>query len=412
MAFALCAALTCCAHARAQDTRPAEESTQEEIRALHDRIDALERTLQTREGAAAPSEGAFGQGNLFNPSLTFFFDMGGSLSSNGNDPRYNRFNLREIEMDARAPIAPFADGVFILAFVEEFDDDEGEFENEVEVEEAYIDFHTLPWDTSITGGKFRNAFGRNNVLHTHDLPQVDRPLAVQAFLGEEGLVTIGASADWLVPNPWDSYIELTAQVVNADGGEESPILGGGAGAEDPAFLGHVKVFEDVGQNASVEVGGSYLWGRTTDDADFDANVFGIDGTYQWRNPQAPDRKSFLFQTELFFSDSDVEDAGGAFRNSAFGTYAFAQWQLDRNWYAGVRVDYTDFPAIEERAVTDRDWAVSPYVSFYLTEFLRLRFEYQHLEQRTDGSWDSEEIFFFQITYLFGAHPPHPYWVNR
>ena len=56
----------------------------------------------------APSTG---QGNLLNPQITAFFDMGGSLSSDGDNKARNRFNLRETELDLRGAVSPLADGV-------------------------------------------------------------------------------------------------------------------------------------------------------------------------------------------------------------------------------------------------------------------------------------------------------------
>ena len=362
----------------------------------------------------SPIGSALGQGNLFNPQITAFFDMGASLSTNDDNEQFNRFNLREVELDFRAAIAPIADGVLIVAFGEEIEDgDEGiEVETHIAIEEGYIDFHTLPFDLAAKGGKFRNAFGRNNLLHTHDLPQVTRPLAVAAFFGHEGLATVGGSVSWLVPNPWDQYIELVGQVVNADGGEESPILGG-PNADNPAAVAHLKWFTDLTDTSSLEIGGSYLFGRTHEDSDFDANLFGVDVTYQDRDPESPDTRSLMFQTELFWASNDVDDEDtGPFRNRSFGMYAFGQAQFAQNWYTGVRVDYTEFPNSESRSRNDQDWAVSPYVSWYLTEFLRLRFEYQHREFEVDGDWDSEDNFLFNIMFSIGSHPPHPYWVNR
>ncbi len=361
-----------------------------------------------------PAGSALGQGNLFNPQITAFFDLGASLSTNDDNEQFNRFNLREIELDFRAAIAPFADGVLIIAFGEEIEDgDEGiEIDTHIAVEEGYVDFHTLPFDLAVKGGKFRNAFGRNNLLHTHGLPQVTRPLAVAAFLGPEGLAAVGGSVSWLVPNPWDQYIELVGQVVNADGGEESPILGG-PDADNPAAVAHLKWFTDLTDTSSLEIGGSYLFGRTNEDADFDAHLFGVDVTYQYRDPESPDTRSLLFQTELFWASNDVDDEDtGPFRNHSFGMYAFGQAQLTQNWYAGVRVDYTEFPNSESRGRNDQDWAVSPYVSWYLTEFLRLRVEYQHREFEVEGDWDSEDNLLFNIMFSIGSHPPHPYWVNR
>jgi hypothetical protein len=29
-----------------------------------------------------------------------------------------------------------------------------------------------------------------------------------------------------------------------------------------------------------------------------------------------------------------------------------------------------------------------------------------------GEWTDDENFFFAMTFSIGAHPAHPYWVNR
>ena len=58
------------------------------------------------------------------------------------------------------------------------------------------------------------------------------------------------------------------------------------------------------------------------------------------------------------------------------------------------------------------WGVSSYLSWYLNEALRLRLEYQHLDRDLVGGDDSEESLLLGLTFYIGAHPPHPYWVNR
>ena len=361
----------------------------------------------------APSAGS--STNLLNPAVTVFLDTGGSISSRGNNKALNRFNLREAEIDFRAAVAPFADGVLIIAIEEEIESLSGgevEIDRVFALEEGYIDFHTLPGDLSLRIGKFRNAFGVNNLLHTHDLPQVTRPLVVTKFLGPEGLNTTGVSLSWLVPNVWDKYIELRAEIVNADGGEEAPLLGG-PNAENPAALAHVKLFDDVGANGTLEIGASYLFARTSDDADFDGHTFGLDATYQWIDPDPAKFRSLIWQSELFWSHNDI-DRGPfrSLRNDAFGFYTFGQYQFHRDWYAGLRADYSEFPNSESRGLDDWDFALSPYVSWYITEFLRLRGEYQHRIFKIDNDRRSEEALFLQLTFVFGSHPPHPYWVNR
>jgi hypothetical protein len=100
------------------------------------------------------------------------------------------------------------------------------------------------------------------------------------------------------------------------------------------------------------------------------------------------------------------------RHHSFGAYVMAQYQLGQNWYAGLRYDYTEFPNLETRGPDDEDWAASSYVSWYLTESLRLRLEYQHLGTEINSRHKDEDLLMLGLTFYIGAHPPHPYWVNR
>jgi len=359
--------------------------------------------------------GGAGATNELNPQTTIFFDGGGSVSSKGSNKALNRFNLREVELDFRAAISPSADGVVIATLEEDIAQDRRgniSTDRNVDIEEAYINFHSLPYDLSLKFGKFRNAFGVNNVLHTHDLPQVDRPLALRSFLGPEGVLTTGASLSWLVPNPWDKYIEARVEVVNSDSGTEAPILGG-PNADNPAVIVHVKYFDDVTETSTFEIGGSYLYGSTSTDSDFDANLFGLDLTYRWTDPDPSLFHSWLVQGELFWANNDIDR--GVFRsqrNSSFGAYLITQYQINRDWYAGIRSDYTEFPNSESRSADDVDVAVSPYVTWYVSEFLRARLQFQHRWIDRGRSNRSEDVVFAQITGVIGAHPPHPYWAHR
>ena len=401
---------------RVEEMERSRAEDQRRIRELEEKLETDRYADESDEASVVEAEAtgsvggaATGQGNLLNPQITAFLDMGGSLSSDGDNKARNRFTLREAELDLRAAVSPRADGVLVIAMGEEIEDPFGDvrIDFKFEVEEGYLDVHTLPWDLALKAGKFRASFGRNNLLHTHDLPQVTRPLAVQAFLGPEGLATVGASLSWLVPNPWDRYVELAAQVVNADGGSESPILIG-PGAENPAVLSHLKLFQDVGDTGSLELGTSFLYSRASGGRD-DGYTVGADVTYMWRDPAAADFRSLLFQGELFWSNSDFDDGNS---DDYWGFYAFGQYQFAQNWYAGIRYDYTDFPNLEVRRQTDSDWAISPYVTWYLYEALRLRLEYQHLDRDQMGRDDTEDAIFLGLTFYIGAHPPHPYWVNR
>ena len=101
--------------------------------------------------------------------------------------------------------------------------------------------------------------------------------------------------------------------------------------------------------------------------------------------------------------ADSYDPGGVKRN-AWGAYLLGQQQLNRDWYAGLRLDWTQDPNDDSL----ERWAVNPYVSWYWSEFLRWRLQYQH----RGGDGPSEDVLYLQATFIFGAHPPHPYWAMR
>jgi len=175
----------------------------ERAREIEEITEAVKSELAEPQPSSSPfdlSASGFGATNQLNPQTTIFFDAGGSVSSRGDNKALNRFNFREAELDFRAAISPSVDGVVILTLEEDIAQDfNGNINTDrnVDIEEGYINFHSLPHDLSLKFGKFRNVFGVNNTLHTHDLPQVDRPLAVRSFLGPEGLLTTGASLSWL-----------------------------------------------------------------------------------------------------------------------------------------------------------------------------------------------------------------------
>jgi hypothetical protein len=129
-------------------------------------------------------------------------------------------------------------------------------------------------------------------------------------------------------------------------------------------------------------------------------LYGLDATLLRTDPTGRFNNT-LFQAEVFHGD--VDQQGGATEH-AWGAYVLAQQQLTRDWYAGLRLDWAEDPNDDRR----ERWAASPYVSWYWSEFLRWRLQYQH----RGGDAPDEDVLYLQATFIFGAHPPHPYWAMR
>lgn len=345
----------------------------------------------------------------FNPDIAVVSDFLGTWSDNRGNNAYNRFDTREVELDMRAAVDPRADGVLILAFARDvenpvFPEDEpleGP-DSEVEVEEAYLFLHDfgIP-NLTAKVGRFHVRFGRQNLLHLHNLPTSDPPLVNQAFLAPEALTDSGLSLSYLIPNPWHQYLEVDLELLAGEGaGSESPTLRGDLNVDSPAVNTHLLWNTDLNDAWNLELGGSWLWGHADPENALDVNLLGGDLTLLHTDPTGGFNNKVL-QPEFIYGLVDQADGS---RNEAWGAYLLAQQQLDKDWYAGVRLDWTEDPNSPDSDA----WGVSPYLSWYWNEFLRFRLGYQH----RGGDVPDDNVVMLQITWVFGAHPPHPYWAMR
>ena len=317
----------------------------------------------------------------------------------------NRFNLREAEIDLRVPVDPFADAVLIMSLESE---QPGKFETGIE--EGYVNIKKLPFMTSPLGlkfqvGRFRPAFGKLNLLHTHDLPTSSRSLPTEEFLGEEGFIQEGVSADFFVPSPWSVNTALNARLQVLSGGE---IAVSPESRNKLAYVGNLRWFQAVGDTHTAEVGWSSYWHPGNVDGAI-MRLHGLDFSYRWKPLRQGQWRSYLLGGEFMFSDrrSDGVQAASAGSKRPFGATVFTQWQLDRRKYVGVRGDYTKAlvdPDLERRSLT-------PYLSYYFSEFLRLRLSYEHRWSDFVDE-DGRHSVFAELNWIFGAHPPEPFWVNK
>lgn len=326
-------------------------------------------------------------------------------------------NLREVEVDLRVPVDPYADAVMIASFESEMP---GTFS--AGIEEGYVNIKKLPFMESPLGlkfqvGRFRPAFGRFNTLHTHDLPQSTRSLATQEFLGEEGFIQQGVSADFFVPLPVDDNSSLNARL---------QILGGGDVALAPesnqrlAYLGNLRWFRSYGSSHSTDIGwSSYIRPGTADHPV--ARMHAVDFLYRWRPTRLGQWKSYLLGGEVLFADHARANAAEPVEvaeaveplspdrddQRPMGYSVFTQWQFDRRKYGGLRWDDSSTlvdPGVRRRSMT-------PYMSYYFSEFLRLRLNLEH-RWSDIALEDGRNSFWVELNWIFGAHPPEPFWVNR
>ncbi len=133
-----------------------------------------------------------------NPNISVLGDFFGAVSTSGNNLineesefsyGNNGMYMRGLEMTFESAIDPFARGKVIMHL----------HQDELEVEEAYMEILNLPFNLKLKTGIFYAEYGLLNRYHTHALPQFDRPRAATNYFGNEGIGGIGISGNFLLP---------------------------------------------------------------------------------------------------------------------------------------------------------------------------------------------------------------------
>ena len=360
-----------------------------------DELEALLEEMTLEEAAAPEGAGLFeslGRAvQSFNPDISVNVDFVGHYSSNEGGELDDEFRVREVELGFTAPVDPYTRADIFLG-IHQHDD-----EWKLHVEEAYLTYLGMPWDLQPRFGRFKTTFGKANPVHIHALPWVEYPLVIQNYFGHEGLSGDGVGVGWLVPNPWDRYIELTYEVINNDSS-----LFAGKETDDFVHSFHLKNFFDLSDATTLEAGVSFA--TAPNDEGHGGNrtmVEGVDLTLKWRPPQAARYKAFTWQTEVLAAQADLR--GG--QETTGGMYTAADYQFARRWVVGARYDYSQLPFSSSL----HEHGYSTYLTFLQSEYLYWRLGYLFTDRnfRREGDKNEHEVF-LQCNFSLGPHPAHEY----
>lgn len=350
-------------------------------------IEELEREMGAL-GRRSPSSRDRGQvsrsGLTTNPDISVIGDFRAWYLS--EEDRNFDLAMHEIETSFRGAVDPYARADVYVSIVNEED------EIIFELEEGYLTTLSLPYRLQARVGKFRSNFGKINRIHPHALPHPDLPLLNEYFLGEEGLKDEGISVNWLVPNP-SFFQELTFEFTR--GPTENPVYER-SGENRFLYLGRLKNFWDLTQNATLELG---LTGSAGPNGAGATTTLGaVDLTYIWKPLRRNTYRSFTLQAEALLSNQSrpaEEDV------TSFALYALIQYQLAQRWHLIARYDHSDLP-------DDSEWnenAIGAFLGWYATEFQKLELG---LKTRSGARFDRRWEVLARLIFVIGTHGAHEY----
>ena len=350
----------------------------------------------------------FSSGTRMQPQLNPELSVTGDIFVLGGDNLKTEMQPRHFELDLQAYLDPFTKMHVVFGYegahaVWEFDDHEGEDhedghahdeEGGFSLEEGYIAWLQLPGNTSLTVGRKRQQFGTLNRWHLHALPQTDYPWVIQESFGAHGLAGTGFSVDWLMPKLWADTNELTVEIMNGD----NEIAFAGSDWKKPTVLAFFKNYWDLSSSTYVEVDLTAMHGSADHDGDFDHDFLAVDLVYDWYPVGRELYRGFQLRGMVLKSWLDLEDGE---RRGAWGAYLYGEFKFARGWITGVRWDWVE----DQREAGAEYWGLSPYLSFWQSEFVRLRGQYSY---RNHNIYGTDHRYELQFTFAAGPHKHESY----
>ena len=321
-----------------------------------------------------------------NPDLSAIGDFRSSYSSAGSRNIEMYFN--QLEMQVTSVVDPYARANFLFSFGK--DSVNGDFG--AGLEEATLTSLDLPLSLQVTLGKFKPHFTKVNSLHPHAFSFVDFPTMIGNYFSDEGLFMEGIAASYLVPNPYDFYQELDIEV----GRSESNRSLDQGNANKLLYVGHLKNFFELTDNATLELGISGLSGVNA--GQFATSMAGFDLTYKWKPVQFNTSQSFTWQSEALLCKTSTTSAANV---TTYGAYSFVEYQIQQRTFLGARYDYSSLPG--NKSFEDR--VASLLFRFQPTEFQIIALEYQH-ENRSYANDVNQVVLRF--IFGIGTHAAHAY----
>jgi len=342
-----------------------------------------------------------------NPEISMNADMLAFMNPDNADA--DNFIPREFELAIVSNLDPFsrakvflskhAPGGEIDPFPSDTPADEGDA---IEVEEGYVQWVNLPGGFNLTLGRFLQRFGTLNRWHSHALPFQTRSLPHLAFVGEESLAQTGASLYWLTPlnvagGTYETWVEVTRS-------SNEKLFGV---STRPSVLGHLNAFWQLSPSVDIDIGMSWVNGTYEDEQNlFDRNLYGAEFAFTWRPPSRARYRSLTVRGGTMVLDGLLAPGlpgagpGGHLDDQAHGFWSMAELRLSPRVYIGGRYDWTENPADPDQS----RWLLSPTLTWWQSEFVRLRGEYDLL----GGMNDTTGFLVIQVTFAMGPHKHETY----
>ena len=414
-----------------------QTTQQNEIESLKTQLKRLNATDKSVPVSALPAQSISGTragSSYMNVSFGSAMDIGASTASKpseqlqlgDHDPQKRGFSLRNAELALDGAVDPYFKG--FANIVLKLDEND---ETEIELEESYLESTSLPYNLQLKAGQFFANFGRQNSQHPHQWSFVDQPIILNRAFGPEGLRSVGTQLSWLMPTSY--YSELSLGILDGQGGTafnfRNPGEADAKGVErfhgretdvenlhnsgDTILTPRLASSFDLTDTQTLLAGVSGAFGPNSTGAARRTEIYGVDTYWKWKPEDANGGFPFVsWQTEALTSKVQVgADAAAALPAATlkdYGAYSQILWGFIPEWVTGIRADYANgntgaFDSSDP--YRGRRVRVSPVLTYYPSEFSKIRLQYNH---DTGEYFSDASSVWMQLEFNLGAHAAHKF----
>lgn len=396
--------------------KPQDQATQAQIDELNKKVDqVIEAEKKVRPGEFNPAIGLVGE-------TVFSYRSRGSSETGSDRPGGIDIWQRSVELNIAAAVDPFFKAYAVI----NASADPVTGEAALGIEEAALISTSLPLNLTLQAGRFFAEFGRLGNIHDHELPFVNRPLALGNYVGGESR-TDGLQVNWLVPV--DHYISVTAGFGDSFGGDAGPnFVGDKRGFGELNFWSRISTYFELSDDWQFEIGLSGMINPRSDGrADLSPGTLQPDGStitekrrclvdLDFRLAYVPlvnnQFTSLVWGTEILYSDNRyLMDPDGSLnagvssgdefqkRQGAWGAFSYVTYKWDRQWSGGALVEHFE-NAVDRHAVTS---AYSAYITWATSHWNQIRIQFTHTEQNAHTGLKDDNAVYVQWAWIIGAH---------
>jgi hypothetical protein len=347
------------------------------------------------------------------------------LQLGDHDPISRGFSMRNAEMVLDGAVDPYFKGFGNIVLKLDQND-----ETSIELEEAYLQTMSLPANLQVKAGQYLANFGRQNPQHPHTWAFVDDPIILTRTFGPEGLRNVGAQVSWLAPTPF--YTEATLGIMNGQGSTAFGFRNPGeddmgtnrfhgratidrnlSGLGQLLYVPRLSSSFELSPEQTLVAGVSAAFGPNDTGNENWTQIYGLDLYWKWKPAHADAGFPFVsWQTEALYQrfEAGADPTAGLPAETLrdWGFYSQVLWGFHPRWIAGLRGEYANGnpgaydPHDVFRGERTR---VSPDLTFYPSEFSKIRLQYNY---DVGEHFGTQHSIWMQVEFLLGAHGAHKF----